>query len=61
MEAGDGRDHMAERAYGLSYSFGLADDAAVKSRLRKICSPLVAKRILSSIDENDNVARPNSL
>lgn len=50
---GDSRDHMAERVFGLSVSLGLASDA-VKSQLRKTCSHLVARRILSLCDGADD-------
>lgn len=54
VESGVTRDSMAERVFRLSISHGLASDA-VKSQLRKTCSPLVGQRILSSrgIDTNE--------
>ncbi|KAL3807069.1 hypothetical protein ACHAXA_006661 [Cyclostephanos tholiformis] len=49
VESSENRDSMAERIYALCHSFGLVNDA-VKSQLRKTCTPLVAQRILSSCD-----------
>ncbi|KAL7534811.1 hypothetical protein ACHAXR_008518 [Thalassiosira sp. AJA248-18] len=51
VEAGDARDNMVERVFGLSHSFRLDSDM-VRSQLRSICSPSVAKRILSSCDDD---------
>lgn len=47
VEEGDARDNMAERTYQLSSSLGLAN-GKVREQIRRICSPLVADRILSS-------------
>ena len=52
VESGTSRDYMAEKVFGLSDSSGLASEG-VKAQLRKTCSPLVAKRILSSCEDKD--------
>jgi len=45
-ERGRARNHMAERVYSLSVSFGL-NDAAVKAQLKRTCSsPSVFKSII---------------
>jgi len=59
IESGTSRDHMAERVFGLSVSLGLANDA-VRSQLWKTCSPLVARRIMSSFNGKDGAKENES-
>ena len=47
VEEGEARDNMTERTFQLSLSLDLAN-GKVREQVRKICSPLVAERILSS-------------
>ena len=51
-ERGRARDHMAERVYSLSVSFGLSNDAAVKAQLKRTCSsPSVFKSIILKAEQ----------